>query len=120
MLRAGCILAASVLATRALAACPAPEQSAAPSVEERQPRISWKAVEGATGYRVRILSRVPNGKISASYDSVVQTTSFLPPQPLADQRAKVTVRLNAICGKETSEDGVATFVIDATPACRLA
>ena len=119
-MRSICIIGSWMVATGAIAACPAPEQAVNASVEDKQPRISWKAAEGATGYRVRILSRVPNGKILASYDSVVQGTSFLPPQPLADQRAKVTVRLNAICGSETSEDSVAAFVIDATPACRLA
>jgi hypothetical protein len=55
----------------------------------------------------------------ASHDTVVAAPQFVPPQPLAEDRAKVVVRVNAICGAETGEERVHAFVIDATPSCRM-
>ena len=88
-------------------------------VTERQPRIAWSEVAGATGYRIRLLSRVPNGRIIAAHDSVIAATSFLAPQPLAEQGAKVTLRVNALCGGEASAETVAWFAIDTSPKCVL-
>ena len=88
-------------------------------VAERQPRVGWSEVAGATGYRVRLLSRVPNGRIVATHYTVVAANSFLAPQPLAEQGAKVTLRVNALCGAETSADTVAWFAIDTSPQCVL-
>jgi hypothetical protein len=79
--------------------------------------FAWKLVPGATGYRVRLLSRVPNGGIVASHDTIVSEPKFMPPQPLAVHLAKVVVRVNAICGKETSADSVSSFIIDTSPTC---
>lgn len=106
----------------ALAECAAPERAmqAGGVVADKQTPISWKPVEGATAYRVRVLSRVPNGRIVASHDTVVTSQSFLSPQPLAEDRAKVTARISAICGGETSAESVFAFTIDATSTCALA
>jgi hypothetical protein len=82
-----------------------------------KPAIAWTPVQGATSYRVRIQSRIPNGRVLAQHDVVVNEPRFFPPQPLADHRAKVTVRLAAICGKEASAESVSWFVIDASAAC---
>jgi hypothetical protein len=84
---------------------------------DRQMVFAWKLVPGATGYRVRLLSRVPNGGIVASHDTIVSEPKFMPPQPLAVHLAKVVVRVNAICGKETSADSVSSFIIDTSPTC---
>jgi hypothetical protein len=104
-----------------MAACAAPEWAlpAQDSVADKQPPLVWKPVEGATGYRVRVLSRVPNGRIVASHDAVVTSQSFLSPQPLAEDHAKVTARISAICGAEASAESVFSFTIDTTPTCRL-
>jgi len=112
---------ALALPVAALAVCPAPEAAipAQDSVADKQPSLVWKPVEGATGYRVRVLSRVPNGRIVASHDAVVASPRFVPPQPLAEDRAKVTARVNAICGAETGAESQFTFTIDATATCRL-
>lgn len=89
------------------------------SIPDKQSSLVWRPIPGATAYRVRLLSRVPNGRIVASHDTVVSEPQFHPPQPLAEHHAKVVVRLNAICGKETSADSVSSFVIDTSPTCVL-
>jgi hypothetical protein len=75
-------------------------------------------VRDANAYRVRVQSRVPDGRVLAFHDSVVSTTEFVPPRPLAEHRAKVTVRLNAVCGAETSAETVSTFAIDTSALCQ--
>jgi hypothetical protein len=105
----------------ALAECEPPrfplKESAA--TLDKQPQIAWQATQGATAYRVRLQSRVPNGRVVASHDTMVTTTSFRPPQPLTEHRAKVTVRLNAVCGAETSAESVSWFLIDTSAGCRI-
>ena len=114
----GLVAAAGMAAAFAVCeACEVPDPPRLQTIEEKQPRIGWQAVPGATGYRVRLLSRVPNGKIIASHDAVVLEPQFVPPQPLAEQLAKVVVRINAICGSETSAESVSSFIIDTSPTC---
>jgi hypothetical protein len=105
----------------ALAECAAPERAmpAEDVVTDKQALIAWKPVQGASAYRVRVLSRVPNGRIMASHDTVVTSQSFLSPQPLAEDHAKVTARISAICGAEASAESVFSFTIDVAPTCRL-
>jgi len=112
-------LVAAAFSSASMAACetPALQSPVEKSVTDKQARIAWAPVAGATGYRVRVLGRVPNGKIVASHDTVVSEPQFMPPQPLAEQQAKVVVRLNAICGKETSADSVSSFIIDTSATC---
>lgn len=112
----GCLLSFS-----AFAACEAPSLDApgAGAVTDARRKIAWQPVAGATAYRVQVLSRVPNGKVIVSHDTMVKEPSFVPPQPLAEQRAKVTVRLRALCGGETSAESVAAFVVDTSALCRL-
>jgi hypothetical protein len=109
---------AAVACAAAAQACEPPEL-AANSPADQHPRLTWPAVEGATSYRVRVQSRIPDGRVLAFHDTVVAAPEFLPPQPLTEHRAKVTVRLNAICGAETSAESVSTFVIDTSPLCEL-
>jgi hypothetical protein len=88
-------------------------------VTERRVQFAWAPVLGATGYRVRVQSRVANGHVVALHDAMVTSPAFRAPQPLAEHRAKVTVRLSAICGAETSAESVSWFVIDTSAGCRL-
>jgi hypothetical protein len=117
------LLAAAAIALHgaAFADCAAPERltPAQDVVADKQALIAWKPVQGASAYRVRVLSRVPNGRIVASHDTVVTSQSFLPPQPLAEDHAKVTARVSAICGAETSVESVFAFTIDTTATCKL-
>src|SRR5262245_19744191 len=105
----------------ALALCSPPRQALADgtAIADKQVQLAWTPVEGATAYRVRLQSRVPNGRVVASHDTVVTTPSFRPPQPLAEHRAKVTVRLNAVCGAETSAESVSWFLIDTSVGCNI-
>jgi len=86
---------------------------------EKQPRIDWTAVSEANAYKVHLQSRVPGGRVVSVHDTVVKTPTFLPPQPLAEHHAKVTVRVSAVCGGETSAETVSWFLIDTSPTCRL-
>jgi hypothetical protein len=113
------VLCAASLAAGAACEAPRADFLNASVLAERQPRIQWNEVSGATGYRVRLLSRVPNGRILASHDTVIASPSFLAPQPLAEHRAKVTVRLNAVCGAEESTETAYAFVIDTSSRCTL-
>lgn len=115
------IFAGALLAQAAMAACE-PPRAVAPAdttITEARPGIAWQPVQGATGYRVRLQSRVPNGRVLASYDTRVAAPAFAPPQRLAEYQAKVTVRVLALCGAEQSEETVAAFVIDTSPLCVL-
>jgi hypothetical protein len=84
-----------------------------------QPRLAWTRVPQASAYRVRVQSRVPDGRVIAAHDTVVNAPMFLLPRPIAEHRAKVTVRLSALCGSETSAESVSSFVIDTSPTCKL-
>lgn len=116
-----CLWIAALFAAGAQAACDAPKLNLdlGMTFVETRPLIAWQPVTGASNYRVRVQNRVANGKVLASLDTVVNSAAFTPPQPLAEHRAKVQVRVSAICGKETSAEAVAAFDIDATPNCRL-
>src|SRR5262245_31117530 len=115
------VLLALALAGAARADCPVPNVVAlqGQTISNNKPRLGWQPVAASTAYRIRVLSRVPNGRIVASHDAVVLEPQFAPPQPLADHYAKVVVRVNAICGRETSAESVASFVIDTSPTCAL-
>jgi hypothetical protein len=115
-------IAAVLVSALSHAACDAPRAkiAEASSLGEARPLIAWEPVSGATRYRVKVLSRVPNGRVLVAHDAVVSAPAFLPPQPLAEQRAKVQLRVAAICGAETSAETVTSFDIDATANCRLA
>lgn len=115
----GCGLGSATPA--AFAVCEAPKAMLAHAavVADRQAQIGWAPVQAATGYRVRVQSRVPNGRVIASHDAMVTSPAFRAPQPLAERRAKVTVRVSAICGAETGVESVSWFVIDTSAGCRL-
>jgi hypothetical protein len=120
-LRLLAVVGLAVCSPAVLAACEAPRQTFTnvSTITDKHVQIAWAAVEGATGYRMRLQSRVPNGRVVASHDTVVTTPSFRAPQPLAEHRAKVTVRLNAVCGAETSAESVSWFLIDTSAGCRI-
>lgn len=117
------LLAAIVLllAAAAYGACDAPRNklTEGSTLSETRPLIGWEPVTGATAYRVKLLSRVPNGKVLASHDAVVSVPAWVAPQPLAEQQAKVVLRLSAICAGAVSTESVVSFEIDASPGCRL-
>lgn len=103
------------------AACDAPQKAFADGavIAEARPRLAWPAVAGATGYRFRLQSRVPEGKVIAASDTVLDAPAFVPPRPLAEQRAKVTLRVSALCGAKASAETVSWFLIDTSASCRM-
>jgi hypothetical protein len=107
------------MACAGVAAACEPPTLATGSPTDKHPRLTWSVVEGATSYRVRVQSRIPDGRVLATHDTVVKAPEFRSPQPLAEHRAKVTVRLNAVCGAETSADSVSIFMIDTSALCKL-
>jgi hypothetical protein len=103
----------------AAADCVAPSLTALAgrTIADTRPIIRWSAVEGATAYAVKLVSRVPEGRLVASFDVVVTDTQFVPPAALADERAKVTVTIAARCAGALSASATTWFLIDATTAC---
>jgi len=72
--------------------CPAPNITTPAADATRaaaRPSLRWAPAPGATGYRVRLTSRVPEGGVIASLDTLTTAPSFDPPQPLADLGAIV-------------------------------
>ena len=107
------------VAGTALADCATPKWIAPTGgfATDVRPAIRWSAVEGATGYALKVQSRVPEGRLAASFDVVVTDTQFIPPTALADERAKVTVSVAARCAGGMSAPASAWFLIDATANC---
>lgn len=90
-------------------------------IGERAPEIRWTEVSGAEYYRVRVESRVPEGRTLVSLDAQVSTARFKPPQPLAEHRASVRVTVTAHCpgGSTSSDEQQGRFRIDTSPRCVL-
>lgn len=44
-----------------------------------RPKISWRAVAGASNYRLKLVSREPEGRTFATIDTLVNDTRFVPP-----------------------------------------
>jgi hypothetical protein len=84
---------------------------------DTRPAIRWSAVRGAIAYALKVQSRVPEGRLVASFDTVVTDTQFVPPSALADERVKVTVSVAARCAGEAGIAATAWFLIDATAQC---
>ncbi|MDS4060338.1 MAG: hypothetical protein RKP73_17475 [Candidatus Contendobacter sp.] len=100
--------------------CPAPDITAPvadATLAAARPTLRWAPVPGATGYRVRLTSRVPEGGVIASLDTLTSAPAFEPPQPLADLGAIVRVAVAARCGAETGPETSLRFFIDIRLGC---
>src|SRR5512143_37264 len=62
-----------------------------------RPGITWEAVPGVSGYRLRLTSRQPEGRTFATIDTLVSGTRFVPPQALTDGFAVVRVSVTSQC-----------------------
>lgn len=91
------------------------------TISDAQPEIQWTAVAGASHYHVRLVSRVPEGKVLVSLDTRATGTSLKPPQSLTDAKARVLVTVQAYCGDRASSISDPTqgglFSVDVTPHC---
>jgi hypothetical protein len=100
--------------------CPAPRITAPAAdvtLAAARPTLQWAPVPGATGYRVQLVSRVPEGGVIVSLDTLATAPSFAPPQPLTDLGAIVRVTVAARCGAETSPETALRFFIDTRLGC---
>jgi len=79
--------------------------------------IAWGATSGATAYRIRVQTRIPNGRVLAEHDATARELSVSLSQALTRRRVKISVRLIAICAKETSAETVSWFAIDTSLTC---
>ena len=79
--------------------------------------LQWAPAPGATGYRVRLVSRVPEGGVIVSLDTLTTAPSFDPPQPLTDLGAIVRFTVAARCGAETGPETSLRFFIDTRLGC---
>ena len=89
--------------------CPVVEmlEPAGGTIAESRPLFQWKPLPGVDRYRVRLQSRVPEGELLVSIDTLIEGTSFRPPRPLTSYRAIITVSITAACtGGEVVDSGV--------------
>jgi hypothetical protein len=95
----------------------APERGAL--VAEARPAVEWRGLPGVARYRVQLESRVPEGRVVASTDSVVEDLRFVPPANLAESRAAVKLLVTAACdsGIPPVSTVPARFFIDLASAC---
>ncbi len=88
-----------------------------------RPTISWPAVAGASGYRLKLVSREPEGRTFATIDTLVKDTHFVPPQALSDGFARVKATVTSQCPVGTPSAPTPGrehhFLIDGRSACTL-
>ena len=115
-----------------LAAVPPPEASACETAQLLLPQphatvrsaapvlFNWAAVAGATGYRVRIAARVPEGRALGRLDTRVQHPPVLLPESMrGEPLAKVAFELETECGTQVSPVLAAEIVLEQAQPCTL-
>ena len=118
-----CILAGVAIGSVGYAEerCPAVEmlEPAGGTIAEPRPLFQWKPLPGVDRYRVRLQSRVPEGELLVSIDTLIEGTSFRPPRPLTSYRAIITVSITAACtGGEVVDSGV-RLLVDTSLGCAM-
>jgi hypothetical protein len=88
-----------------------------------RPTIAWRAVAAASSYRVRLVSREPEGQTFATIDTVVSDTRFVPPQALGNGFSLVTLRVTSQCPERPAAVPASSrehrFLIDARSTCAI-
>lgn len=90
-----------------------------PKISNSRPNIAWEPIRGASAYRIKLDSRIPEGEKVFSVEVQVSTPSFLPAKALTESRAHVRATITPICG---AADGISTihqFDIDTALACGI-
>jgi len=88
-------------------------------VPESRPTLVWRPLPGVSRYRLRLQSRVPEGEIKVTLDTLVDGTQFTPPRPLADHHAIVKVLVTPLCDHQPGLDAGSRFLIDTGLSCRM-
>jgi hypothetical protein len=86
-------------------------------IDNNRPNISWQPVAGASAYRIKLESRVPEGEKVFSAEIQVTAPNFLPAKPLTESRAHVRAAITTICGNTEGPTAIYQFDIDTAPAC---
>jgi hypothetical protein len=122
-LRIACILAGVAVGSVGYAEehCPVVEmlESAGGTIAESRPLFQWKPLPGVDRYRVRLQSRVPEGELVVSIDTLIEGTSFRPPRPLTSYRAMVTVLITAACSSGEAIDSGVRLLVDTSLGCAM-
>ena len=86
-----------------------------------RPTLRWTPAPGARAYRVRLLSRVPEGGTLVSLDVQTSPPDFTPPRPLAHALAVVRVTVTPRCGEGPAladgREAAPRFFLDTRLAC---
>ncbi len=126
VLSIGCAVLA-VLYSHAAPACDSagllfPQNHA--TVRDARPLFTWAAVPGATGYRVRIASRVPEGRAIDRIDTRTARPEFaaftLAGAMRGEPRVKVLLEVETECGAHVAPAAVAEFLLENPAPCALA
>lgn len=112
-----CLVAVSwIFPPLSTAACRPPQEKHA-EVRNGRLILEWSRSARATAYHVELRSQVPNGRILARHSVLVHEPPLSVPKSLSGYRAKVSVRLTAICNGERSEESLSWFSVDAPLKC---
>jgi hypothetical protein len=90
------------------------------AISDSRPTLEWRALPGVSRYRLRLQSRVPEGELLTSIDTLVDGTRFTPPRALADHRAIVKIVVTAPCASPPDLDEGRRLYIDTGLSCRMA
>jgi len=114
-----CLLPYPVEAASALDAC-GPViviEPHARKIIDNRPNLAWEPIPGASAYRVKLDSRIPEGEKVFSAEVQVSATSFLPAKALTESRAHVQATITPICGMGDGTPTIYQFDIDTASAC---
>jgi hypothetical protein len=89
------------------------------SIDDPRPTFRWQPIAGVDQYRVRIESRVPEGGVIETIDTLVMQAEFTPPRVLTDYRAVVKVIVTPLCQVAPALDEGERIVIDTAQRCVL-
>ena len=74
-----------------------------------RPTLRWQPTAGATRYRVRLRSQMPNGEILQDVDTVTTDLQFTPATALAERHANIRVQIIPDCDGHFAASGPADF-----------
>jgi hypothetical protein len=90
------------------------------TTSQARPKLVWKSHPGVSRHRLRLTSRIPEGEVKVSLDTVVDSEIFVPPASLTDYRAKVTIGIRPDCAGDASVgEQEVQFHIDTSGTCEV-
>lgn len=86
-------------------------------IDNNHPHIAWRPVSGASAYRIKLESRIPEGEKVFSAEVQLTAPNFFPAKPLTESRAHVRAAITPICGSREGAPTIYQFDIDTGAAC---